>query len=359
MNSRERVRTALNHKQPGRPPVFVTVTPQIGNALNKMLAIKDDSLVDSFFANRISYTKALTQLGNDCVCVATCWPQGFSPVKNDDGTVTDEWGINSKSTGMYNEMIGHPLSHVETINDLDEYVFPDPLAKGRFDFAREMIRKYGDEYAIVGEQECTVFELSWYLVGLEKFLLDILMKKPYIFELMDRVMEINLKQACQLVELGADIIWTGDDMGDQNSMIISPELWRTIFKPRMQNVFSTLKKLNPDIKIAYHSCGSIRPIIPDLIEIGLDILNPLQPLARDMDGESLKKEFGEKLSFFGGIDIQHLLPNGTPAKIKETVKSKMQILGKNGGYILAPAHNIQPDTPLENIIALFDAVKDV
>jgi len=182
--------------------------------------------------------------------------------------------------------------------------------------------------------------------------------KPCIFELMDRVMEFSIKQACQLIELGVDIIWTGDDMGDQNGLIMSPVLWRKIFKPRMQHVFSTFKKLNPDIKIAYHSCGSIRPIIPDLIEIGLDILNPLQPLAKDMDGESLKNEFGEKLSFFGGIDIQQLLPKGTPAEIKAVVKEKMQILGKNGGYILAPAHNIQPDTPIENIIALFDAVKE-
>ncbi|MBC8181300.1 hypothetical protein H8E88_09255 [candidate division KSB1 bacterium] len=356
MKSKERVITALNHKQPDRPPVFVTVTPQIGEALNKMLAIKNDGLVDSFFANRISYTKALTQLGNDCVCVATCWPEGFTPVENEDGSVTDEWGIVSKSTGMYNEMIGHPLAYVETIEELDEYTFPDPLAKGRFDFAREMIKKYGNDFAIIGEQECSVFEMSWYLVGLEKFLLDMMIEKPYIFELMDRVMEINLKQACQLIELGVDIIWTGDDMGDQNGMILSPELWRKIFKPRMQHVFSTFKKLNPNIKIAYHSCGSILPIIPDLIEIGLDILNPLQPLAKGMEAEPLKKEFGEKLSFFGGIDIQHLLPQGTPAEIKEVVKEKMQILGKNGGYILAPVHNIQPDTPIENVIALFDAV---
>ena len=128
-------------------------------------------------------------------------------------------------------------------------------------------------------------------------------------------------------------------------------------KNRSKKFFTVLKKCNPDIQIAYHSCGSILPIIPDLIEIGLDILNPLQPLAAGMDAAFLKNTYGDTICLFGGIDVQELLPRGTPEEVKRVVKEKISSLGKGGGYILAPAHNIQPDTPLENIFALYEAVR--
>lgn len=354
MKPKERVKASLEHIQPDRPPVFACVTPQVGDMLNRHLGINDDGLVDAFFANRISYTKALTALGNDCICVAACWPEGYAITDNGNGSVTDEWGITWGNTGVYYEMIDHPLRNIETINDLNNYVFPDPLASGRFRHAEMQIKEYGSDYAIIAEQECTIFELSWYLVGLEKFLIDMMLGKPYVNELLDRIMEYSLKQVCQLVELGADIVWTGDDIGNQNGMMIDPGQWRLIFKPRMKYVFDTLKKLNPDIKIAYHSCGSIRPVINDLVEIGLDILNPIQPMAYDMDAASLKEMHGRELSFFGGIDIQDVLPNGTPEEVRKHVREKKKILGKNGGFLLAPAHNIQPDTSLENILAFFE-----
>jgi uroporphyrinogen-III decarboxylase len=138
---------------------------------------------------------------------------------------------------------------------------------------------------------------------------------------------------------------------------MSPQMWRDVFKPRIGKMFKAFRKLNPGIKLAWHSCGSIVPIIPDFIELGLDILNPIQPMAQGMDAGFLKKTYGDRLAFFGGIDIQQLLPFGTPEEVKRNVKEKISILGKGGGYIVAPAHNIQLDTPLENIFALFEAVK--
>jgi uroporphyrinogen decarboxylase len=358
MRPRERVLKALRHEEPDRPPIHATVTPQVGEALNQALGIEDEGLVDAFFANRISYTPALLKLGNDCVGVGACTAPGFIHRQHPDGSTTDEWGITTRETDLYNEMVAHPLAEIENVKDLEHYPFPDPLAAGRFDWAEETVKTYGEDYALVGEQECTIFELSWYLVGLEKFLLDMALGNAYVFELLDRVMEFSLQQAARLIDLGVDIILFGDDMGDQNGMMISPAMWRSIFKPRMLHIFQTVKKLNPDIQIAYHSCGSILPIIPDLIEIGLDILNPLQPLAAGMDAKYLKSTYGEKLSFYGAIDIQNLLPRGSPREIKKTVKDKIAILGRGGGYIVAPAHNIQPDTPLENIFAFFEAARE-
>lgn len=357
MRPRDRVLKALRHEEPDRPPIHVTVTPQIGEALNRALHIENDGLIDAFFGNRISFTKALLKLGNDCVGVGACTTPGFTPRRNPDGSTTDEWGITTRETGLYNEMVGHPLAEIESVKDLDHYPFPDPLAAGRFTWAEETVKTYGGDYAVIGEQECTIFELSWYLVGLEKFLLDMALGNPYVFELLDRVMEFSLQQAARLIALGVDIILFGDDMGDQNGMMISPAMWRSVFKPRMAHVFQKVRRLNPEIRIAYHSCGSILPIIPDLIEIGLDILNPLQPLAAGMDANYLKTTYGDALSFYGAIDIQDLLPKGTPRQVKKEVKDKIAILGEGGGYILAPAHNIQPDTPLRNIFALYEAVQ--
>jgi uroporphyrinogen decarboxylase len=187
---------------------------------------------------------------------------------------------------------------------------------------------------------------------------DLAMEEPHAFALLDKVMEINTEIGKKLIEMGADIIWAGDDFGTQRGMMISPDMWREVFKPRIKWMFEEFRKVNPDIKIAWHSCGSIIPIIEDFAEIGLDILNPIQPLAEGMEPEFLKDNYGDRLSFFGGIDIQHLLPNGSPQEIKDEVKRRMAILGKNGGYMVAPAHNVQNDTPVENIEAFFEALEE-
>jgi len=159
--------------------------------------------------------------------------------------------------------------------------------------------------------------------------------------------------------MGVDILWCGDDFGTQTGCIMDPELWRHYFKPRIHYMFQEFRKINPDIKLAWHSCGSILPLIPDFIEIGLDILNPVQPCVVGMDPQMLKDAYGRKLSFFGAIDVQHLLPQEMPTKAKSEVKRIASILGKDGGYILAPAHNIQPDTPVENVLAMYEAVKEI
>ena len=155
--------------------------------------------------------------------------------------------------------------------------------------------------------------------------------------------------------MGVDILWCGDDFGGQQGMIMDPETWRRIFKPRIKYMFEEFRKVRSDIKIAWHSCGSILPIIPDFIELGLDILNPIQPKAVGMEPHYLKRTYGKDLVFFGGIDVQELLPFSSPQTIKDEVRRRIDILGKNGGYIIAPAHNIQADTPVENILAFFEA----
>ncbi len=199
------------------------------------------------------------------------------------------------------------------------------------------------------------FELSWYMTGYEKFLMDLVTEAEYLPHLMDRIMHYIIDAGKVLLGMGVDILWCGDDFGGQNGMLIDPVTWRSQIKPRIRFMFEEFRKVQPDIKLAWHSCGSILPILPDFIELGLDILNPIQPLAKGMEPEFLKSEYGRDLTFFGGIDVQELLPTGTPQQVKDEVRRRIDILGKNGGYIIAPAHNIQPDTPVENVQAFFEA----
>jgi uroporphyrinogen-III decarboxylase len=160
-----------------------------------------------------------------------------------------------------------------------------------------------------------------------------------------------------MIDMGVDMIWLGDDVGMQTGMMMSPYTWREYLKPRMKKLISTFKEYKPGIKVAYHSCGNILPIIPDLIEIGLDVLNPIQPMA--MDPAEIKREFGDKLCFWGSMCIQDTLPNGSSKDIRTEVKLRMETIGKGGGLILGPAHNVQADTSVENILAFYEAVKDL
>jgi uroporphyrinogen decarboxylase len=358
MNSRERVLKTINREGTDRPPIFTTLTPQAAEKLSHHFQMPYEAPIDSLLSTRISHRDLLIRLGNDCVAVAACAPDEAPTIEDNNGILINEWGMQFKSVGLYNEFHQYPLSHAQSIQDIQKYPFPDPFAQGRFRIAEHTIREFKEDYAVIADLETAIFETAWYLVGLEKFMMDLVSEAPYVDILLNTIMDINLEIGKNLIKLGADIIWAGDDFGSQQGMVISPDLWRQKFKPRIKILLEEFRRVNPDIKIAWHSCGSILEIIPDFIEIGLDILNPIQPLAMGMDPKNLKKTFGNDLIFFGGIDIQDLLPKAKPQQIKDEVKQIIDILGKDGGFIVAPAHNIQDDTPCENVIALFEAVKE-
>ncbi len=360
MKPRERVLKALNGEVVDRPPTFMTLTPEAAQKMSKHLNLPYEEPLDSMLSTRISHMDLLTAMGNDCVGIAATAPKNFPTrvIDEEKKILLNEWGMKFVDVGIYFEFYEYPLAHATTVEDIERYNWPDPLAEGRFDAAAAVIEKYGDRYAVVADLETSFFETSWYLVGMEKLLMDMAMGEAYVDALFDKVMQINTTIGKKLIEMGADIIWAGDDFGSQRGMMLSPDMWREKFKPRIKWMFSEFRKVNPDIKIAWHSCGSIIPIIDDFAEIGLDILNPIQPLAKDMVPELLMEKFGDKIGFFGGIDIQHLMPNESPEVIKKEIKRRIDILGKNGNYIVAPAHNVQVDTPEENILAFFEAVKE-
>lgn len=358
MNSRERFLLTIDGKIPDRPPVFATLTPQVARKLSAHIILPFEEPLDSMLSTRGSHMDLLAELGNDAVGIVTCAPDNFPTKTLENGLIENEWGMVFKPLGLYNEFYIYPLEKAETRTDIENYHFPNPHAPGRWNEAEKTILKYGKTHGIVADLETTIFETAWYLVGLEKFLTDLMLEAEYINPLLDKIQEIHTYYGKMMIAMGADVLWCGDDFGTQNSQIMDMDTFRKYFKPRYKKMFREFREVNPGIKLAWHSCGAFRPFMHEFIEIGLDIVNPLQPMAAGMKPESLKKEFGNELIFFGGICVQDLLPNKSAAEIQNETIRRMKIFGKNGGYIVAPAHNIQDDTSIENILAFFKAVKN-
>jgi uroporphyrinogen decarboxylase len=354
MNSRERVLTALEHKEPDQVPIQASFTPETAKRLENYLGLnKTEAKTLHSGGYDLDIEMGVDILQTAVGVAANYYLEGEEYV--------DEWGITWKriyyetryGRGSYTEMIGHPL---ECDDAVDRYEPPNPYDEKNYTQIKKLMDVYGKDYAILGAVVATVFESAWYLRGgLDKLLMDFVLNEDLANRILDIPMNYHLEAGRNLIELGCDIIWTGDDVGMQSNMIMSVEMWRKFLKPRMEKIFSEFKKINRNVKIAYHSDGNIGPIIDDLVEIGMDILNPLQPQALTIS--NLKKRYGKKLSFWGGIDIQKTLPYGTIEDIENEVKGRIKELGLGGGYILSPAHHIQLDTSIENIMAFFEAAK--
>jgi uroporphyrinogen-III decarboxylase len=185
-------------------------------------------------------------------------------------------------------------------------------------------------------------------------MIDMAMNPDLANYILDIPYQYHLAAAKKLVEMGVDMIWTGDDIGAQNKMMISPKMWRTYLKPRMASFIAELKAINPKVKVAYHTDGNVELVIPELIEIGIDVLNPIQPAS--MDPALVKEQYGDKLCFWGSIDEQHTLPFCTHEEVRAEVLQRLKTIGKGGGLILAPTHHVQLDTPLENFWAMVNTI---
>ena len=350
MNSKERVKLALDHQEPDRVPLHCSFTPEAEAKLAQHLGLEATRL-EAYKSEGADMGLAM---GHDLL---TTW-LGFatSYYAQDTASYTCEWGVEWQwvdyPTGRYTEAKSRPLADAVS---LVNYRVPDPYREEIYDGARRLIESYGDEYYIVGAIPCTIFECSWALRGYDRLMLDMIENKRFAHELFDAVVEFSRVAGRKLIELGVDMIWVGDDFGGQTNMLISPRTWREFFKPRYAGLFAEFKAQNPKLKIAYHSDGNIEQIIPELIDIGLDVLNAVQP--KCMDTASLKRKYGRHLSFWGTVDIQEVLPFGTVADVAREVKERILTMGPGGGFILAPTHNIQADTPVENVLAYYEAAR--
>ena len=344
---------ALSHEQPDRCPMQVSFTPEFARRLRAQMGLDGHSHNPHGGGNTYQLERAL---GEDLLLTSVGWANCYYL---SDQPYVDEWGIGWRPSdyqtpfgkGTYTEIAGHPLAQDDAIAS---YRPPDPHRAELYHDAERLVREYGRDYFIVGVTVTTIFETAWALRGLERMMTDFIENPDLAETILNIPFQYHLTAAKRLVELGVDLIWTGDDIGGQTAMILSPTMWRRFFKPRMARFIAELKAINRNVKVAYHSDGVIYPIIPDLIEIGVDVLNPIQPAC--MDPARLKREFGNRLCFWGSIDEQHTLPFGSPEDVRREVLARMETLGKGGGLILGPTHHVQLDTPLENFWAMVHAI---
>jgi uroporphyrinogen decarboxylase len=360
MNPRERVRLALNHQEPDRCPMQISFTPEFAARLKADMAIKGQGLHNPHGGgNTYELERAL---GEDMLLTSVGWVNGYYQDGYQNVTrYVDEWGVTWKTieyqtrfgAGKYCEPFGSPLADDAA---LEHYVPPDPNRPELYTEAERVVKTYGDAYWIVGVTPTTIFEAAWALRGYERLMMDMAADEGKANRVLEIPYQYHKTVTQQLVQLGVDMIWLGDDVGGQQAMLMSPKMWRKYLKPRMAELIAALRSLNPAIKIAYHTDGVAYPIIPELIEIGIDVLNPIQPLA--MDPVSLKKEYGGQLCFWGSLDIQQTIPFGTPDDVKREVITRLKTIGQGGGLIIGPTHNLQLDTPLENFWALVNTIRE-
>ncbi len=351
MTHKERLLMAINHEEPDRVPIDVWYTPEAEKKVLKHLGEDTEKL--SLYAADGGYLPHLMDHDLLITWIGPC----TSYYLEDTPEYYDEWGIgwrwiDTETGNRYTEMVEHPMANTD---DLDSLKIPDFKDECRYRDSREMIDRYGKEYGIMGGLACTLFELSWYLRGMDKVLEDMVLNKDFLHAYLDKLLTWVWDASTVLVSYGVDIIWIGDDFGAQDRMLISPDLFREFFKPRYEKLFSHLRGINPDIKFAFHTDGYNIPILQDLIDVGVNILNPVQP--KSMDPGILKKKFGKELAFWGTIDNQGTMPFGKVEDVIKETKLRLKTVAPGGGLILGPAHNVQPQVPIENIMAFYDTVK--
>jgi uroporphyrinogen decarboxylase len=348
LTPRERVLLAMSLQETDRVPVDFLATPEAWERLKRSLGVADGEEI-------------LRCLG--CDLRHPRQPYVGPPRRiHDDGSWTDEWGVRRRRVehggAAYDEIVSHPLAGLDTIPELHECPWPEAEwwdAAVLKEQIREMDRK--ESYAVALEEfgdPGGIFETACYLRGMETLLVDLVERPELAYALFEKItcsllgkLEIVMKTVGPRI----DFVWTSDDLAHQHGPLVSPRLWRELIAPHHERFNRRVHELGS--RVMYHSCGAVRPFIPGLIDIGVDVLDVLQFSADGMDPAEIKSSFGDRLGFHGGVDVQRLLPFGTPESVGSTVRTLIDTLARGGGFILCPSHNIQVDTPPENILAIY------
>lgn len=375
MTSRQRVMKALDHQEPDRIPIDLGGN-QTGihkfayQGLLNQLGIKDElAIMDPVQQLAKPCEAVLERFHVDTRYIAAGAGSGFEGrivVKEREGRrwhdLTDEFGVTwsmPEDQPLYMDISDHPLAEA-TLDNLRSYPFPRGDDPARFEGLRERALELKSEtpYAVVSGISGVVYELCWYMRGLERWFVDMMTQPAFCEALLDCILKfwidwfrLFLDEVCDLV----DVIMIGDDIAGQSGPLFRPDFYRTSVKPRHKALVQYIRSRTP-AKIWYHTCGSCLQFIPDLLDNGIHILNPVQIGAQGMDVETLKDRFGDQLVFWGGgIDAQHFFPFASPEEVREHVRRNLEIWKPGGGYVFNNVHNIQADVPPENIVAFYDA----
>jgi uroporphyrinogen decarboxylase len=363
MTSKERVRRAFRRADglPDRVPFQFDLCKSLIEHFAEKLNV-DPGYSWSYYEDltyRISANELRTTMGSDVVVVGGEVDPSFTPKQVSENVTTNEFGMHMKPTSLYVEVVKPPLDDIQSVDDVHGFGFPDPHVPRRFEAAKRDIERFGNDYFLIGDVEISIFEMAWHLTGMEKYLIGLVGEEPWIELLNDRVQEWSMGLAEELVDLGVDAIWFGEDLGTQTSMLISPDMWRKMFRPRYERMIAALRKKNPDLIVIMHSDGAVAPLLEDFIEMNIDVYNPVQPNVPGSDPRELQDTYGDRLCFFGGIDQQQLLPSGDEKAIRDEMIRRARLLGEGGGYLMAPAHVIQEDVAPQTVELMCDIARNL
>ncbi len=374
MTHRERVMAAVNHKEPDRVPVDIGATRvtsihRVAYAnLVKHLGLppKAEVLWDRNQQIILPDEEVLTHFDVDTRSLFQGPPANFKPIELGEGVYKDEWGVVRKmpEDGFYYDIVESPLCGEPTLEDLDRFPWPDPddpgIVRGLRERADELHNQ--TDYAVVFHSSAAILHFSQYLRGFEGWFTDVALRPDFMGALMDRILDIHLRTIRNIfneIRDGShiDIALISDDLASDLGPLISPSAYRTLLKPRHKQIINTIKEYT-NAKIMFHCCGAAHHFFEDLIEIGVDIVNPIQVSSKGMDTQWLKEQFGDRLAFWGAIDTRQVLPRGTVDEVRKEVRRVIHDLAPGGGYVVNFVHNAQPDVPPENIVAMVEAARE-
>lgn len=248
---------------------------------------------------------------------------------------------------------------IKSEEDLKNYTWPDPADPALLDPIDDIVKQYGDDYFIIVDLSSTLIEAAYaHIMGTQNFFLQLFDEPKLVEAVLDGLTEYYTELGCNAIKRGADMIRVGDDVGAQQSMMISPQQWRDLAKPRFESMFGRFKKERDDILIKLHSCGDYSPIIPDEVELGVDLSGLMQPTGGNKDQAGIKKKYGNDMAFVGGFDVQRLLPRGSVEEVRAGVLEVMKNMAVGGGYIFSPSHYVLADVPVQNIYTMLEAQRE-
>ena len=363
MNKRERVLAAIRHQETDYVPYCLHAVPAVWQRICDTYGLPDHHAAMAFIGQHI------VKIGSDFnynpwaadVGKVELTPSG-GPVHTEaderEGHLhTDEFGCVWDRRGSLPHPVTYPLSEVadeDLGRALADYQMPDPYHAGRFDSARKLADRYRGDLFIFGKLGMCLFERAWSIRGMDKVLVDMIERPAFVEALLDRILyEWNLPIIDQQLEIGIDGFYFAEDWGSESSLLFSPRLWKKFIKPRLAMMYQRVRDSGK--VVGQHSDGRVTGLFPDLVEIGMQVFNPLSPTI--MEPAETKAAWGDKICFYGGIDVTELLPFGTPEQVRAEVRRMAQVMGKGGGYILQSSHTMLDDVPTENIVAYIDTVR--
>lgn len=364
MTSRERVIAAINHEATDRVPLDGNWRPDSWGLFEEHYGTTDVETISEKLGLDMRWTlmEPVKSWADQAVPAPVQLPQMGVGKENlvvieEGNNWVDDYGIGRRlnDTGMYWLYSIHPIEHA-SLEEIKDYPFPDPTDPVRYTTVEADIARWGDKY-FKGIQVWNIFKCCWELRGFETFMLDMAMNPDIVETLTDRWLEHQIERSKQLVRRGVDVLYVMGDIAMQDAMMFSPQMWRDLFKPRLKAWIEAVRADFPDTFFMFHSDGDSRAVFEDLIEIGFDILDPIQPEC--MDVEEVKDNFGARVCLHGTVSLQETLPFGTPEDVANEVRHRVSYCGRQGGLILAPSNTVQPDVSLENILALYETAQQI